>query len=132
MHCAAQIRAEILVIGLDCFVQSGVGALVVIDRSVVTLDVLAKPSDRSDDCGDGMSLRVNGGGVVACAVSAHGVEGVVGVDAIQEDDHGCVGVRGLIDCRVGNAQGLVQPGRHAGCSPRDVVNGKDYSRDSGR
>lgn len=51
------------------------GALVVIERSVATLDALVKPIDSSDGCDDRIGLGVDGGGVFACEGGARGCEG---------------------------------------------------------
>lgn len=70
-HCAAQIRADVAIIYLDCVFESDVGALVLIELIVATLDAYAEPVDISDGGDDGAGLDENGGELVTCAAGAH-------------------------------------------------------------
>lgn len=85
MHYAAQIRADVAVVGLDCLVESDVDVFAKIERGLYALNALTNPVDLPDGGGDGISLGVVGGYVVVWKAGAHEVGGVVWANVVYLD-----------------------------------------------
>lgn len=91
-----------VIVVLNVFVDRGVDAFSLIELLVPAVSALPKRSDGSGRLGDVAGLGIEGGGVLACAVSSDSFGGgVVSNDFIREDDGRGVGVGGRFDFRGG-------------------------------
>lgn len=75
MHRAAQVQADIAIVGLDYTIKSEVDAFAVAERPAAALDASVERVDSPDGCGDGTILDVDSGDVIASTTGMDGFRG---------------------------------------------------------